>query len=315
MNKLPVFKTTGQVFGFVVERRFFTLLRLVWFPSLLAMIFSILPAIYVFAKYGTVPQKFEHQIVGVKVNLEVGADPVIAGLDLLNFIASMLLGAIVAVSIHRLILLDDRKPGTFFNLRLTGQEWLYILAWILYFVVMMLAFAPIYGHLLYSVHGQLQSLPWNDPEAVSKVLAPALNDPRTAVAFGLSILFMFVVLVRFGLVFPIIVAENRLSFGRSWVLTRGNFWRLILFWILVIILGFILLMVMMAIIVFAVAAMFGSVLLGGQTVGALGILVFIVPAAVAFLVYFVIAVAIFVAALSFSYRALAGPRAQEAEFE
>lgn len=306
MSKLPVFKTVGQVFGFVVERRFFTLLRLVWFPSVLAVIIETLPALYVYSKFGILPSKVDHQIVGVKLNLDNVADPVLLGLDLLNFVASILLGAIVAVSIHRLILLDDRKPGTFFYLRLHRQEWIYILGWIIYFIAICLAFAPILGHIFYATQDHWKVLFAGGPGAANEILKPLFNEPSTLIALGLSIVLMFVVLVRFGLVFPIVVAEDRLSFGRSWRLTRGNFWRLIVFWILVAVLGLILLLLLMAIVAVAVAAIVGSVAFGGQAVGALGVLLFVVPAATAFLVYFVVAVTIFVAALSFTYRALAG---------
>ncbi len=75
-----------------------------------------------------------------------------------------------------------------------------------------------------------------------------------------------------------------------------------------------LLSVMAAVAGVAVLAIVGSVALG-QTVGSLGVLVFLVPAAVAFLVCFVVAVAIFVAALSFSYKALAGPEGPVGAFE
>jgi membrane-anchored glycerophosphoryl diester phosphodiesterase (GDPDase) len=122
------------------------------------------------------------------------------------------------------------------------------------------------------------------------------------------------VLVRFGLVFPTIVAESRLSFGRSWALTRGNFWRLIAFWLLVGILGSILLLFLLSIVALAVGGIVVAVMSGNETVGALGVLVLAVPAAAGFLVYFVVAVAIFVAALSFSYQALAGDTPQAGTF-
>ena len=119
----------------------------------------------------------------------------------------------------------------------------------------------------------------------------------------------------FGLVVPIIVVEGRLSFARSWVLTRGNFWRLVGFWIIVVVLTYVLVLAMLAILALAVAGMFSGVLLGGKTVGALGILVFAVPAAVSLLVYLVVGITIFIAGMSFSYKALAGPVAPTEAFE
>lgn len=306
MNKLPVFTTIGQTFGFVVERRFFTLLRLVWFPSLIAMIVSLLPALYTFYKLGTLPNQVKHQVVGMKVQVTDFSDPTLVVLELLNLVGSIVLSAIIAVCIHRLILLDDRRPGTFFYLRLSRQEWLYMLAWVIYFIAILLAFSPFFAHLFYAVGGQLSGANLEDPETARRVLGPLFTEPGTAIALGLAMLFALVVTVRFGLVFPAIVAEDRLSFARSWVLTRGNFWRLIGFWLLVFILGMMLLLFLMSIVALAVGGIVVALMSGNETIGALGVLVFVVPAALGFLVYFVVAVAIFVAALSFSYAALAG---------
>jgi len=303
MNKLPVFATIGQTFGFVVERRFFTLLRLVWFPSVVAMIVSLLPAIYTYSKYGTIVAP---GAADPSTALRDVYDPTMITLELLNFVLSIVLSAIIAVSIHRLILLDDRRPGTFFYLRLSRQEWLYILAWVIYFILIMLAFSPFFGHLFYAVGSQLGTTNFDDPNTAQRVLGPIFRDPGTAIALGLAMLFALVVTVRFGLVFPAIVAEDKLSFARSWQLTRGNFWRLIGFWILVTILGSILLVFLLAIVGLAVGGIVVALMSGSETVGALGVLVLVVPAAAGFLVYFVVAVAIFVAALSFSYQALAG---------
>lgn len=303
MKKLPVFSTIGQTFGFVVERRFFTLLRLVWFPSVVAMIVSLLPAIYTYSKFGTIARPGG---VGPGATLTDVYDPTMITLELVNFVFSILLSAIIAVSIHRLILLDDRRPGTFFYLRLSRQEWLYILAWVIYFILIMLAFSPFFAHLFYAASSQIGTANFDDPATAQRVFGPIFNDPGTAIALGLAMLFALIVTVRFGLVFPAIVAEDKLSFARSWQLTRGNFWRLIGFWILVTILGSLLLLFLLAIVGLAVGGIVVALMSGSETVGALGVLVLIVPAAAGFLVYFVVAVAIFVAALSFSYQALAG---------
>jgi len=94
MNKLPVFATIGQTFGFVVERRFFTLLRLVWFPSVVAMIVSLLPAIYTYSKYGTIVAP---GAADPSTALRDVYDPTMITLELLNFVLSIVLSAIIAV--------------------------------------------------------------------------------------------------------------------------------------------------------------------------------------------------------------------------
>lgn len=304
MNKLPVFKTTGQVFGFVVERRFFTLLRLIWFPALLSVAAGIGPAVYQVQTLGFEPAKPEDV-------LALYSDPTYVGLMSINFIASIVLSAIIAVCVHRMIFFDDTRPGTFLYLRLTGDELRYMAAFLLYGLMVLIALAiPLGAHGAWVFTQELQGAA-PDPAMFQTLV----QDPRTWIAYGLGIFFMLVALTRFGLVFPTIVAEGRLSFARSWELTRGNFWRLIGFWILVTVLAIILIMILVAIMAFAVAAMVGSVLLGGETVGALGILVFAVPAAVSLLVYVVVGITLFIAALSFSYKALAGPLPPTETFE
>jgi hypothetical protein len=296
MNKLPVFKTVGQVFGFVVERRFFTLLRLIWFPALLSVLAGSGPAIYQF-------QKFGGQEVAPEAVWALFADPIYQGLYALNLVVSFVLSAVIAVCVHRMIFFGDTRPGTYFYLRFTAEEWRYVLAFILYSLAVTIAVAlPIGGHfaVLFTQDPELFRRP--GPEMMQTIV----SDPRTWIAYGLGLLFALTMLTRFGLVFPIIVAEGRLSFARSWELTRGNFWRLIGFWIITVILAILLIMLVGMVFLFAMVAMMGAIALGGETVGALGILVFAAPLVISALVYVVVGVTLFIAALSFSYKALAG---------
>ena len=64
--------------------------------------------------------------------------------------------------------------------------------------------------------------------------------PKSAVGLRLSGLFLMwvgavFVLVRLALVLPITVLEGRYKFDQSWSLTRGNFWRLVGLWLVVLI--------------------------------------------------------------------------------
>lgn len=303
MNKLPVFKTVGQVFGFVVERRFFTLLRLIWFPALLSVLAGSGPAIYQFQKFGArdVPPEAVWALFG---------DPVYQALNVVNLVVSFVLSAVIAVCVHRMIFFGDTRPGTYFYLRLTGDEGRYILAFFLYTIVVMLAIAlPVGGHFAVLLTQEPELFRTPGPAMIQTIVF----DPRTWIAYGLGLLFALTILTRFGLVFPIIVAEGRLSFARSWELTHGNFWRLIGFWIITVILAFVLILLVAMVFAFAMVAMLGAVALGGETLGALGILVFAAPLVISALVYIVVGVTLFIAALSFSYKALAGDVPQQVE--
>jgi hypothetical protein len=300
----------------VVERRFFSLLRLIWLPSLLSVFVALLPLYYQFEAYGLTPdpKNFER----------IGNDPILNALQWFNMVASIALTAIIAISVHRMILLDDQQKGVYFYWRLTREEWLYMAAWIGYSLIVLIAAGlPLAGHFYWLFthdwHGQLPHFPKvPSPEggkAVFDFMQTLFADPRMWIVIFLSVLFGLVALARFGLVFPIIVAEGRLSFARSWVLTRGNFLRLVGFWIIVFVLTYVLILIMISILVVAVVAMLSGVLAGGKTVGALSILVFAVPASVSLVVYLVVGITIFIAGISFTYQALAGPVAPTETFE
>lgn len=309
--QLPVFKTVGKTFGFVVERRFFSLLRLIWLPTLLSIAATSVVIGYQFSKYGFPPKvdRFE----------AMNSDPVLTALQWGNQIFSLVVGAMIAISVHRMILRDDVQKGVYFYWRMTREEWLYIAAWIGYFILVAIAFLlPFLGHAYWiSTHEHAAVPIWHNFQNPAEVRAffehVFFKDPRLVIVGFMSVLFGLIALARFGLVFPIIVAEEKLSFWRSWVVTRGNFLRLVGFWIVVVILTYVLSVVMIAIAVFALVFMFTG-LAGGQTLGAFSILVFAVPAAVSFGIYLVVGITIFIAAMSFSYKALTEEPA-EAEAE
>ena len=314
MHTLPIFETVSKTFGFVIERRFFTLLRLIWLPMLLSLAIGLIPAWYQYEAIGFPPKP-------EAINA-LNEDPVFNILQLLNTIVSFILGAMVAISVHRMILLDDRQPGVFFYWRMTREEWLYILAWVVYFILVMIAFAiPIAAHFYYiASHETLREAAAliagaTDADAAQNAerIKRLFSDPRLMIAICMSFVFALIALARFGLVFPLIVAEGRLSFWRSWVLTRGSTLQLIGFWVVVSIVTYALALLLVIVLGAAVAGMFAAVYAGGQAGGALGIVLLAVPAIVSFLMYFVIGITVFIAAMSFSYRALADQNAAEPE--
>jgi hypothetical protein len=310
--KLPVFRTVGQTFGFVVERRFFSLLRLIWLPTFLSVALSAVIIGYQFSAYGFPPTPARMEAMQ--------NDHLFTALQWIEQIIGLVLSAMIAISVHRMILLDDVQKGVYFYWRLTREEWLYIAAWIGYFILVAIAFAlPIAGHLYWVTTHEHVVLPhWHAMTAANEIknlkIDPLFQDPRWYIVGFMSVLFGLIALARFGLVFPIIVAEGRLSFWRSWVVTRGNFLRLVGFWIVTVVLTYVLCLVMAAIAAFAVIAMVAG-LAGGQSVGAFSIVVFAVPAAVSLGIYLVVCITIFIAAMSFSYKALSGEGDAHAEHE
>lgn len=303
---LPVFKTIGQVFGFVIERRFFTLLRIIWFPAILSVVSSLMEPLYVYVHMGILPHKVEKQLVGFNVSLNaLDADPVLGTIQIVDGFLQLVLGAIIAVSVHRIILKDDEQPGEFFYLRFTGEELRYVFCGILYSLLAAVAFmAPFAMHVWWVVtKGASIPFQWSAFENVD-VTKSLLTGPAIIPVGVLSVIFLLIALARFGLTFPIIVAEERMSFLRSWELTRGNTLRLIGFWILTTVLAAILIFLLIAVIGAALAGMWLSISAGGNTGGAVGVLVLAAPAAAAALTYLVVGLTLFIAAMSYSYKAL-----------
>lgn len=298
MTKLDVFRTVGRTFGFVIERRFFTLLRLIWLPTLASIVIGLLPAVYEFGIAGFPPDPEKLKLVD--------QSPAYWAIQALNFIASLILSAMIAVAVHRIILREDTQPGVYFYWRLTADEWRYIFAGIGYFILILGAFAaPIAAHIYYVATYEGTSMTVAAAQVVDQAKASNfLRDPRLGIAGFLSLLFGFAALARFGLVFPIVVAEDRLSFWRSWVLTRGNVMRLIGFWIVTVVLAYVLIMLVGLVGIAAVGAIVAMFIVGSNEVSALGVVVLGVPAAVSIAVYLVVGVTLFIAAMSFSYKEL-----------
>lgn len=312
--KLPIFRVIGQTFSFVVERKFFTLLRLVWFPAFLAMLSSMMQLIYLYIAYGELPPlEGQGATVGLRYGFEVNltGDPILDTLDIVDAFLQLVLGAIIAVSVHRIILREEEDSGEYFHLRFSADELRYVLVGIAYMLLVVLAMAlPFIGH-MYWMESRGGTIPfdWHQLVAVQHLTTLTKSSALFPVV-GLSVLVALVALARFGLVFPIVVAEERISFWRSWVLTRGNFIRLVIFWILTTILASVLLLFLVAVVGIAIGAVLGAIAAGGATTGAFTLLVFAAPAAAAFLTYLVIGVTLFIAAMSFSYKALASDNAE-----
>lgn len=179
-RKLPGFEVAGAAFVFLARERW-TILRLSWFPMLLA----------------TLAERFARGQVGI------------AGSEFLT-VATW---AVIAVSLHRVILFGDRAPGTWLNIRFGKVEAL--------FAILPVAF------LLVTTTMSALGLP-------TKV--HFTGGPAVAMWIVVAVIVFFV--VRFCLVFPIAVMERRIDFAQAWALSHGNVWRLIGVWFLVTMLAY-----------------------------------------------------------------------------
>lgn len=173
-RKIPVFGTAAAAFAFLWRERW-TIVRLSWFPMLLA----------------TLAERLAQDQAGI------------VGSEFLTVAA----WAVIAVSLHRVILFGDRAPGTVLNVRFGKVEALFVVAPLLYLAASLAFDAAVPNGLHFK------------------------GRPAMAMWIVMAVVIFF--LARFCLAFPIAVVERRIDFAQAWALTHGNVWRMIFLWLLV----------------------------------------------------------------------------------
>jgi hypothetical protein len=222
MNKLPVFQTVGNAMGFTLYNSF-TIFRLAWLPFAAFMAAELALGVVLAQSLGvtigevpnplTISMIFEKVLI---VNIALG-------------LLQALVVAAVAVSIHRVILFGDRRPGQYFNFAFGRTELLYVFMGILSALMFLTVVGVFFGPIVYFASG-------GDPVGLFDKL---VKDPETLAAMIKANLSVFLSLyfvlwvalvylsVRLAVWPPAVVATNRLSFGEAWQLTRVNVWRII----------------------------------------------------------------------------------------
>src|SRR5260221_10606987 len=119
MASLPVFRTVGAAYRFLV-RDFTTLVRLAWFPLL------VLAVVQYFAA--------EAALDAVAAGPGGEDQPIATPYDLVQWVVQIVVFAIVAVSLHRVILFGDRRPGQYIAFAFGRPE-------VLFMVLQVIAFA------------------------------------------------------------------------------------------------------------------------------------------------------------------------------
>jgi hypothetical protein len=149
------------------------------------------------------------------------------------FLLQLIAMSAVAVSIHRVILFGDTKPGVWFNFPFGATEVRFLAMGLLFALMTICVIALIVGPVLFLVSGGDVIAFFRDWQAKGP---ESIRNGGFFVLIGaylagwLTVLFF---LVRLSVWPPSVVASGRLSPGEPWRLTRGNFWSLIGLFILV----------------------------------------------------------------------------------
>lgn len=223
-NKLPVFQTFRNALGFALGS-YFTVLRLAWLPFTLFLIaqFAIANAVGLAAMQSPTPLAIFNRLGDL---LYVQA---------VLWVLQLIVLAAIAVSIHRVILFGDRRPGVYFNFRFGGTEFVYAAMAILWaLMVLFILLAAIAPVILILSQGDLPGFitriqevvrDWpKDADQIAKNIGAFAGIWVSYTAGWLTILY---VSLRLCVWPPSVVATNRLSPAEPWGLTRGNVARLL----------------------------------------------------------------------------------------
>jgi hypothetical protein len=232
MHKLPIASTYANVIRFAFGR-FFTTLRLSWLPIVLllavigahfALQFSMISGHI--GPGGAAVAAIKTPGFGIDIGLMVGMQ---AALFVLQLIAM----SAVAVSIHRVILFGDTKPGVWFNFPFGATEVRFLTMGLLFGLMTVGVIALMVGPVLFLVtSGDVARFFANWPESLQE-LARGGGIAGLIIAYIVGWVTVLVLFVRLSVWPPSLVASGRLSPAEAWRLTRGNFWSLIGLFILV----------------------------------------------------------------------------------
>ena len=215
MNKIPVWRTIGRAYGFTFGN-LAAIIGLIWLPMTVLLV----------GGYFAIAHYFDGVLTAIANGNRYAAYSG-AGYFYLYRIGSLLLEAVIAVSVMRLALGQRAKPA-FVHFRLGPTELRMFVALVAYaLVVVALELLAIVLVLIAAV-----ALGYS-----IGLLAPAtgLSAATLSLCAVVALLVSFVgalvfVTVRLAfLLVPVTVCENRIDLIRAWEVTRGNFWRA--FWI------------------------------------------------------------------------------------
>jgi len=208
MNKLPVGETIGSAYGFTFGQ-IGAIIGLIWIPTLINAVGSF----FIFGAYNGAMQQTSGD------GMPMMAGPYV-GLMFLYFLVAFLLVAMMAVAITKQVLgLRSGTPFAYFSLgsaelRVFGG----IFALYLLFVLFFLVFA-----IVVVVVGIVGSTLAKQSAAVAPLVG-ALVGLLAIAGFG-AMIYIF---VRLSFLFvPSAVVDGEFGLSRSWQLTAGNFWRIV----------------------------------------------------------------------------------------
>jgi len=196
MRKVPVFEVIRFAWRFLFHE-FGTIVRLIWFPLLIVAVVQYAAA-YLNIEGQVEAGRFDRPAEGSFLR------------DLASMAVSVVGYSMALVAIHRIILFDDRRPGTFLLFSFARAERVFM-GFALIIVLVVFVGSAILGGFGVAT-GMIAS-------------APGLFVAIAALLVVVGVYFF----TRLLPLYPVMVVEKRLNFRAAFALSRGNFWRL--FWV------------------------------------------------------------------------------------
>ena len=234
MRKLPVFRSVGEVFSGVFAH-FFQLLRMAWLPIVIWLVISGVSNIWISsADMPFTPEELEAMMAG-------NADPTVAETArarmqaLMPYVYGLIFVeycflSIIAVGFHRFVLLGETGRGWGGSGLSVGRpELLYIWSIIklgLLYVLALIVIALVAVSISFAL---------GERDVVQTgALGGRTIHPMAAVILIVGILALMPVFARLFLVMPHVALGNRSQLREIWGRTQGNGWRLVGYFLVVI---------------------------------------------------------------------------------
>lgn len=208
MERLSIGATVSATYAFTF-RHYLRILGVTWFPSALTAIASVLFFFPLLSRFVAAAATRNPAV------LMASLGPFILAEFLILLVALMIGVGVTQLALGRTL----RWPFFFFTLG--GDFGRLLLAGVLLAALMFVA-VVIVSIVLGIVVGMLAA-------AIPAGTNPAANAARFTPVFIVGVYgAMLFLIVRFGMLLPsVVIAERSIGLGRSWAVSRGNFWRLL----------------------------------------------------------------------------------------
>ena len=228
MTKIPLETTIAGAYRFLFMR-ILSILGTLWLPMLVAVallvgiVWLVIPHEWLMGNFPKLPEGGHgpHDFKAGFTAMMAICGPFLKAIPLLT-IVSLVMSSMMMVGLLQLSLGQRKSSYVFFSLG--GDVWRLVLASLLIFVLLLLFYAGSIGIAVAA-------------SAIAKPLVPhGVWVAATILLAIAAVCFPIYAMVRLFFFLPaVVVTEHRIGLGRSWQLGRGNFWRIIVVILLIVI--------------------------------------------------------------------------------